>query len=1591
MKVLKKRGAMLFLIAALVVTLTLGVVFMMPARTANAEEVEPQTVSDGAELQRLVHAAGSEKKVFKLDTDVELPVEWTDDGWDVGLYVERGQNITIDVNGHTLTNELADVGGILFYNMGTLSVIDSSEDHSGKAVSHGLVSNQKWTAGLMALTMNYGDLTLDVNFGLERPAPTAAGTLGYYTDVQNRAPSVLIHNEFILPNSVNDDVNHVSLTINGGTYDMNTDAGATSYGFFYIKDADLTINGGTFRNTSGSKPAYGGFLGKLESAEKKASVEEKIVEDRHVEVTINDCDMRGKFFDDEFFNVSQYKTSIPNEKYTVKIFGGMFPADFSAYTDVDHMMVEETITENEGQTVVDSYWVVVKADTTNVGAVITQNGVPVKYCQTFDDAWTAANLMTESKTIVLHRDAEVTHNLKINTKSKDTILDLNGYSLTIIPPGGAWGDTDKYHFYYTGSLNSGYVGKFIIQDNSDAKDGELVLYYHEDSKVGGFNLSASHQVILESGTIRASGEIPGPVESQAKYQPPVFRFPQVNNAWREDAVIINGGNIVSDFAPDDIKVAVWEQDSWGNKNTADLTAPTDAQKASFKIADPEFAENLDTYLEACGGMRFTWDLKNFVGQEISDTSSYKWAEIKEGYVLLKAAEVANYYAAGGTHETFADALVAVANAEDKTISALTDVTEADGITIPDGVTLNLSKYLNYTLTGNVTLAGGALLNGTIDGAVTVSGEAKISNAKLKQALTVTNTGSVSLYDGTYDGAITVNDGGKLTIYGGRFAEKTQLESYDKYIYPGFGATDISGGYRTVKPGVPSLAALEWYKKGVAKTSAFGYGVMAIDEVASTYTINSEAEWLYFSSIVNSGKDSFKEDTVVLSENLDFSGKVFLTAGIKGAPFAGTFNGVVDESGNGKTISNVVAQELAIGLFGVTGSGCVVNDITIANSHFTAGSGYFDEANRSLGYLAAGSVVGDGYLGTSSGLKITHDYIDQEGSGRSFLGAVIGHTYSSVSLKDPEITDSSVRLNWKSGGIVGYVEGGLTLDGGTISDLEFTGETGWYPGGVLAGDLNSGSATVTNATIDCPDLPLNGGSSRGVEVTVSGSETDIHVDSLGSAKKYTFNLEATQDEGGNVTESKVQVNQFTENDKNRTEINRDGETVPPEENPDGDGFIMEGAPKKVELFRDKGEGEAAIGELVGSYDTLAEALAQAQDGDRLYLKDNLTETVTVNKNVTINLYGKILTGTITVEGNLTLENGTVKGSVTVGGGTLTLATGETGLVIDNSVAATEAVTGDYTVNGDVCVRKTMAGEVVTKLELAASHGSTKYSADGNVITLSCEYCDKEFGTVTLNAPENATFGDEKIEATVVVAPEGLIEEVPAITYTNAAGERVEEITNAGKYTASIQLGGVTVSVSFEVKQKELVISNIRDTITYQGETELTLTVTDYDLTDLAGNPVELDGVTVTVTLQKSKYNVGAKQVVLISAINMTGNDNYALHTAGNEVFMELDVTPAALTVRVDKSGKVVYEGFAKGDDESVLEGELHLEWVDNGDGTSTVTPSGLTSANYVITFESGIVENEQSSNALWITLAVVGGVIVALGAVAVVYAVRRKKN
>lgn len=76
--------------------------------------------------------------------------------------------------------------------------------------------------------------------------------------------------------------------------------------------------------------------------------------------------------------------------------------------------------------------------------------------------------------------------------------------------------------------------------------------------------------------------------------------------------------------------------------------------------------------------------------------------------------------------------------------------------------------------------------------------------------------------------------------------------------------------------------------------------------------------------------------------------------------------------------------------------------------------------------------------------------------------------------------------------------------------------------------------------------------------------------------------------------------------------------------------------------------SAADRTVSDASELKQAITEAENGDTITLGDNITQDITIpaDKNITLNLNGKILTGKVVVEGGLTVKDNTVAGSPVV---------------------------------------------------------------------------------------------------------------------------------------------------------------------------------------------------------------------------------------------------------------------------------------------------------------------------------------------------------
>ena len=170
----------------------------------------------------------------------------------------------------------------------------------------------------------------------------------------------------------------------------------------------------------------------------------------------------------------------------------------------------------------------------------------------------------------------------------------------------------------------------------------------------------------------------------------------------------------------------------------------------------------------------------------------------------------------------------------------------------------------------------------------------------------------------------------------------------------------------------------------------------------------------------------------------------------------------------------------------------------------------------------------------------------------------------------------------------------------------------------------------------------------------------------------------------------------------------------------------------------------------------------------------------------------------------------------------------------------------------------------------------YTVSGNAITAACEVCSANGGKVSISAPSDLVYSGSAKEAKVNSTISGVYPEV-AYTGSLTDGKPVE----TGEYTASITLGGQTVSVEYTVTQKAL-------------KPTVVLEETDYTYDGKSKNPsvTVMDGDIVVEPYEYNVYhenNVNAGTAI-IRVEDRNDNGNYALEL----VTVQFTIKPAELT-------------------------------------------------------------------------------------------------
>ena len=219
-------------------------------------------------------------------------------------------------------------------------------------------------------------------------------------------------------------------------------------------------------------------------------------------------------------------------------------------------------------------------------------------------------------------------------------------------------------------------------------------------------------------------------------------------------------------------------------------------------------------------------------------------------------------------------------------------------------------------------------------------------------------------------------------------------------------------------------------------------------------------------------------------------------------------------------------------------------------------------------------------------------------------------------------------------------------------------------------------------------------------------------------------------------------------------------------------------------------------------------------------------------------------------------------------------------------------------------------------------------------------------------------------------------------TNASDDAYTATASAltGTHSANYKLPTTLPTHTFTIGKKDVTVSGITaSNKTYDGNTTATIVATNASFDGL----LDGDALSVSTSGTFADANVGTGKTVTFGALTLGGTSvgNYQLAASGQQTTTTADITKKALTVTAnnhsitygdapDNNG-VNYSEFVEGEGTGNLSGTLDYDYsyaqYGNVGNTYTITPKGLTSNNYDISFQNGtLTVNQKEVGLNWST-------------------------
>ena len=713
-----------------------------------------------------------------------------------------------------------------------------------------------------------------------------------------------------------------------------------------------------------------------------------------------------------------------------------------------------------------------------------------------------------------------------------------------------------------------------------------------------------------------------------------------------------------------------------------------------------------------------------------------------------------------------------------------------GIYFPSSGTLTIDNSVINAKTMGVQVCSGSLNISGAGTAITVSGD---GIPKTINDGAIEDGAAISIVNRTgYKGLSNIEvEGGKFTAKGDNAAvkayswENQTASAFDnsKNVVAISGGTFSSAVDKSLCAGgyIPTQNADGTY--GV-KEGADGY----VEDENGNVTISTAEGLFYFAKKVNAG-NNFAGKTVTLANNIDLKDELWTPIGVYGdknnpaMPFKGTFDGQ-NHAVTGLKVEE--SRKNGVGFFGKVYTGTIKN-LTVEGSVSAPGCTY------------VGGIVGHGYATiTNCTFKGT-----VSGSGAAQVGGIAGSGGFTV---DRCSVYGDVSAGCWAGGIVGNCQDGGAYTNCYVEGTISSESTYWgggaagitpvplYPSQVISGCYSNTVVKVAGEEVNCPiiacynnPLDLNG---------YSGG-LKIYDNSWNKQKNSndSYPIYAEKDgKGGVLMEGMTAA--------------RDNSLIMLED----DLNYVTGDLSKVRIMAGSSVTQAQIDALAvasvgdSKYQSLAEAINAAEDGQTVTMLADATEDVVISKSITLDLGGKTLTNTnagkatISVQsGTVTVKNGNVVGGtdyynieVTKGSNAnltltdVTATAGNTGSSMIDNWGTLTITSGDY--SGGLNVVKSEEGSV---LNISGGTFTRKtaprWGITGTVLV---------YGTTTITG---GTFNEKSTSTNARVVVTGRVDGYDSITYVkggtfNGNGNSVFHHLSPAQADDSFEVSGGTFNKS-----------------------------------------------------------------------------------------------------------------------------------------------------------------------------------------------------